>query len=1037
MAPLGVNGLGPTSGAGSITDPNGNSISNSGTSYTDTLGMPVLSINGGTYQYQNPSGGASYLTSHTAQFHVETNFGCSGIAEVGRGAQEQWVSLITAIILADDNAPSAPDRYLITYELTPNPINSGAVTGRIASITLPSGGVISYSYSGEFGISCTDGTPAWLQRTTPDGVWVYRRPTVNPTGYQETQVTDPSGNQQDYFFQGLYETERVYYQGTIAQNNALESIFTCYNGDANFPCLYDAVTSPYQVSVTRALGGLESRTVANYSNDLVTKVDEYGYGTGAVGPFVRETMTCYSSLGQISDRPSYVLVYTATGNPTDCSGTSGLAAKASYGYNSQGNRTSANFVTQGSSTIGETFHYNSNGTLDWARDFNQNQTSYSYGSSSCSNSFPTTVSFPMSLSASYTWNCYGGVVSTATDANVQQSSYSYDNLWRPTGTTLPSGGGVTTASWAPNLLDSTRTVTGSVTLHNQVTLDGLGRASEASLVSDPSGATKVDTAYDALGRAFTVTNPYRSTSDPTYGITTNSYDPLGRVTRVTHPDSGYSQVAYGSGNQTCPSATYGQGYATIYTDESGNQRRVFTDALGRVIEVDEPDPASGNSLTLNTCYSYDALNNLTGVSQGGQTRTYQYDMVSRLTSATTPEAGLVSFTYDGNGNVLTKTDARGVITCAGTLTGTSCDGAGYNALNQLTKKSYYDPTTPTATVAYNYGESACLGQSPCYYAGRRTSMTDGSGSTSWSYDTMGRVKAVQQTIGTITKTIVYGYNFDGSLASVTYPSGRTVNYDIAGDGNPTYAKDLTNSINYAQNAAYAPQGALASVLNGYVSGGFAGVPVAYSYNNRLLPTSISAGSAGSVLNLSYGYLANGNVQTETNNRTSMSGRSITYGYDSLNRLTSATTQATSGSYCWGQAVPPWSGDPSSYVYDRFGNLTKIDSTQCATLTLSVGVDPATNRLNGGFRGQSQSVSWGFRQRFGGPLRHQRRRALRCFRFLGDEPASRRSNQRPRHGLAGENRLLSRSALASGPNFKFSILDYPSAEALYNCVPAAN
>ena len=31
----------------------------------------------------------------------------------------------------------------------------------------------------------------------------------------------------------------------------------------------------------------------------------------------------------------------------------------------------------------------------------------------------------------------------------------------------------------------------------------------------------------------------------------------------------------------------------------------------------------------------------------------------RLTSATNPENGTVSYTYDGNGNVLTKRDGRG------------------------------------------------------------------------------------------------------------------------------------------------------------------------------------------------------------------------------------------------------------------------------------------------------------------------------------------------------------------------------------------
>ena len=52
---------------------------------------------------------------------------------------------------------------------------------------------------------------------------------------------------------------------------------------------------------------------------------------------------------------------------------------------------------------------------------------------------------------------------------------------------------------------------------------------------------------------------------------------------------------------------------------------------------------------VNTCCSYDVLNNLTGVVQGSQTRTYGYDMLSRLTSAITPESGTTNYFYTTSG----------------------------------------------------------------------------------------------------------------------------------------------------------------------------------------------------------------------------------------------------------------------------------------------------------------------------------------------------------------------------------------------------
>ena len=60
----------------------------------------------------------------------------------------------------------------------------------------------------------------------------------------------------------------------------------------------------------------------------------------------------------------------------------------------------------------------------------------------------------------------------------------------------------------------------------------------------------------------------------------------------------------------------------------------------------------------------------------------------------------------------------------------------------------------------------------------------------------------------------------------------------------------------------------------------------------------------------------------------------------LNRITSATTQATTGSDCWGQ----------SFTYaDRYGNLSQITGTQtgCSVPGLSVSINSAKNQINTG------------------------------------------------------------------------------------------
>src|SRR5207245_959713 len=83
---------------------------------------------------------------------------------------------------------------------------------------------------------------------------------------------------------------------------------------------------------------------------------------------------------------------------------------------------------------------------------------------------------------------------------------------------------------AVGITGSSPTMTCTTTCrHDQIVLDGLGRAVNTFLMSDPDGSTEKDTSYDSSGRMVTVSNPYRSTSDSTYGVETLAYDGLDRL----------------------------------------------------------------------------------------------------------------------------------------------------------------------------------------------------------------------------------------------------------------------------------------------------------------------------------------------------------------------------------------------------------------------------------------------------------------------------------------------------------------------------
>jgi YD repeat-containing protein len=93
-----------------------------------------------------------------------------------------------------------------------------------------------------------------------------------------------------------------------------------------------------------------------------------------------------------------------------------------------------------------------------------------------------------------------------------------------------------------------------------------------------------------------------------------------------------------------------------------------------------------------TLYAYDALGNLLRVDQKGsapsdstqwRTRTFTYDSLSRLLTANNPESGTISYTYDGDGNLLMKisppnqpgTTSQPVSYC-------------YDELHRVTKRDY-------------------------------------------------------------------------------------------------------------------------------------------------------------------------------------------------------------------------------------------------------------------------------------------------------------------------------------------------------------
>ena len=597
--------------------------------------------------------------------------------------------------------------------------------------------------------------------------------------------------------------------------------------------------------------------------------------------------------------------YDDSGSMTSCPTGALQHNDTGYGcsYTTRGNLTSVTQYTDPVHTAGPITHHF---TTDWfgntlTADADCCQKLTAAYSATTQYAYPDSVTRGISptLQTQYTWNTNTGQLATVTDENTQGTTYSYDLMKRLTGVQGPLNQ-QTTYTYVDSLTPPS-TITAGTALQsgakkNQVTyVDGLGRAIEGRTEDAANTVYSiVDTQYDPVGRVYQVSNPYTSTA---YWTQTR-YDALGRTTYVIPPD--------GSASSNNTNYLYSGSKVTV-TDPTGKQKLQQADALGRLASVYEPDVTNNNSLTVQTSYTYDVGNRLTGVSQGSQTRAYVYDGLGRQTSVTTPETGNQAFQYQYNnyGLLTQRTDARGVVTTYS-----------YDSLNRPYQTSYNVGSTgvpATATVTLSYGSNSSQNNN-----GRLITMSDGTGSESYTYDQLGRVTQLQKTVGGVAYTIGYGYNYASKLTSITYPSGRQITQTLDGIGRLTQIAGSLNSVNttYASAFGYNPAAEVTRFNYGN------GVAVAFTYDsNRLLLQSLAYSEGGTNLFSlsSYGYTQNGGNNGQITSITDAvdSGRSAAYTYDALGRLSTAATQGSAGYAQWGL----------SWTYDRYGNRTAQTVTQ--------------------------------------------------------------------------------------------------------------
>jgi RHS repeat-associated protein len=705
-----------------------------------------------------------------------------------------------------------------------------------------------------------------------------------------------------------FETQRDYYD---SKNNKLRTETTSYFSQPDMNRLPEDNESPMAMGVfphvvtTIWPNGATKSTTYTYDSGFTatsfdgssTAVIPYGkvtqevdtdYGSGSPGPTLRTTATNYEAFQSAAYLTNNLLDLVSSATVTD--GPTGRQQSTSYGYDESslvsGNASSTpdagwtetplSGSARGNQTSISRYWDTSGATLETKQTYTNTglvssitepsnaaiapaaSTSYQY-SGSYDGAYLTGVTDALGRTTQYGRDGSTGLMTSLTDQNNVTTLYSYDAMNRLHSSSRPAGSHNLAASIGfdypdANTVTKTETLNSSIPDESDTTLyDGFGRVMQTQH-DDPEGTVYVDTTYDQLGRRYTVSTPYRSKSDLTsYGLTTYSYDGLGRTIQIENPDSSIAGYQYA-------------GATTLATTESNGsstpEKMTRVDGLGRlkaVCEINSSTPpvgidtpaSCGMELTgtgFLTAY-IQTTRGMTGITQGEQSRSFIYDSLGQLTDSTNPETGHIHYTYDPDGNVVSR--AANAPDSSASSSTTLTTSYSYDALHRLIGKSYTGgsgASASTPSASYSYDQASVDGatlENPLGHLTSEETILGGAVQTKsiYSYDNAGSVESHYQCV---LSTCPSGYedverHYDGAedLTSQSTPqNGFTYTYDQAGNiiaMTPQWKTDATHPATLLTAATYAPNGGWSVAYFGNLTN------ETYTYTPRWLHTMQVAG----------------------------------------------------------------------------------------------------------------------------------------------------------------------------------------------------
>jgi RHS repeat-associated protein len=706
-----------------------------------------------------------------------------------------------------------------------------------------------------------------LSTITDPGGRVY---TLTWTSGHITQLKDGAGQTVSYSYDASNDLTDVLGVGTTRSPSVLN--------DDHMQFAYNTTTHLMtSMRTPKNYGGAATAVTAmtyDSAERVLTQTDALG----------RVTTFNYGPSSTPSLTAGQTLVTDPSGHKTLDSYANGLLTSETKGYGTSAAATTSytyDPVSLGVSTESDpngnllTFSYDDHGNRISSSDADGRTTNYSYDAADDL----TEVVDPMGVA---TVNVYdqAGHISTGT-GTTNSGTFTWGDVTS------------STVTLANNIVES---VTGNFgpapTRTTNYYYDTAADPADRTRSVDPGGFTTTMT-YDSVGDLVSSTDPLSRKTlhgyDTARGWLTSTVAPTGTAAGVlatcTPPAAGcttYTHDLYGNTTVTTDplghtekSAYDADGNKISDTDGNNNTTAYTFDAADQAVKTTRPD-----STTEVSTYNGDGTL-YTVTDPGGFITTHTYDAQGRAVTVTNPDSRVTTTNYDAAGHVISSKDAAGAVTT------NTIDPAG-----QVTAISYSDGVTPNITgISYDAD-------------GRKVSMTDGTGTSSWSFDTFGELTSSVNGVGA---TTTYGYDSRGDETSIKYPDAKTVTNGYDNAGQLSSVKDAASN---TSTFGYTADGENSTIS--YPNS----TKVTNAYNNADQQTGTTLTSGSTTLGaISYGRDNEGQVSSRTPSG-SIPGTAQTYTYTAMEQVKSDST----GSFSYDGSNNPTGITGATQKFDSAGQL---------------------------------------------------------------------------------------------------------------------